>query len=67
MPGDYSTWRKPRRSGHTGGNCVEIGFGGSARAVRDTKQAAGSNQPVLEFGSASFAAFLDRVKSGELG
>ncbi|GAA4879985.1 DUF397 domain-containing protein [Saccharopolyspora cebuensis] len=63
----YSRWRKSSRSGQTGGNCVEVGFAGEGRAVRDTKQAAASDRPVLEFSVAAFAAFLGRVKSGELG
>ncbi len=52
----YSTWRKSSRPGGNNGNCVEIGFGDTARAVRDTKEAADPYQPVLEFGGAPFAA-----------
>ncbi|WP_190816984.1 DUF397 domain-containing protein [Saccharopolyspora pogona] len=62
----YSTWRKSGRSGSNGGNCVEVGFADTGRAVRDTKQAADPNRAMLEFNGNVFAAFLNRVKSGEL-
>lgn len=63
----YSAWRKSSRSGGNGGNCVEVGFGGTARAVRDTKEAADPNRSTLEFNGNAFGAFLSRVKSGEIG
>ncbi|MBB5159473.1 DUF397 domain-containing protein [Saccharopolyspora phatthalungensis] len=63
----YRAWRKSSRSGTNGGNCVEVGLGDTGRAVRDTKQAADPNRPMLEFSGHTFSAFLDRVKSGELG
>ncbi|PKW15326.1 DUF397 domain-containing protein [Saccharopolyspora spinosa] len=63
----YNTWRKSSRSGTNGGNCVEIGFADTGRAIRDTKQAADPSRPILEFSGTAFAAFLGRVKSGELG
>ncbi|WP_190815160.1 DUF397 domain-containing protein [Saccharopolyspora pogona] len=62
----YSAWRKSTRSNENGGNCVEVGFADTGRAVRDTKQVADPNRPVLEFSGNVFTAFLDRVKSGEL-
>lgn len=61
----YSTWRKSSRSGTNGGNCVEVGFGGTDRAIRDTKQAADPSRPTLEFNGASFASFLAAVKGGQ--
>ncbi|GAA4879999.1 DUF397 domain-containing protein [Saccharopolyspora cebuensis] len=63
----YSHWRKATRSNNQGGNCVEVGFAVTGRAVRDTKQVGDPSRPVLEFSGAAFAAFLGRVKSGELG
>jgi len=46
---------------------VEVGFADSGRAIRDTKQASDPHRPILEFNGDTFAAFLARVKSGELG
>lgn len=63
----YSVWRKSDRSGGNNGNCVEVGFATTGRAVRDTKQATNPHRPTLEFSGATFAAFLNQVKSGELG
>ncbi|WP_433868725.1 DUF397 domain-containing protein [Saccharopolyspora sp. CA-218241] len=63
----YSRWRKSSRSGNNNGNCVEVGFATTGAAIRDTKEAADLNRPMLEFSGAAFAAFLGRVKSGELG
>ncbi|SFS65788.1 DUF397 domain-containing protein [Saccharopolyspora flava] len=65
MPGTYSTWRKSSRSGTNGGECVEIGFADTGRAIRDTKQAGDTHQPTLEFSNDAFATFLSRVKSGD--
>lgn len=67
MPDNYSGWRKSSRSGGNNGNCVEIGYADSARAIRDTKEAADPNRSTLEFSGNAFAAFLNRVKSGEIG
>lgn len=68
MPGaNYSGWRKSSRSGGNNGNCIEIGYADSARAIRDTKEAANPDRATLEFKGSAFAAFLDRVKSGEIG
>lgn len=66
MPETYSMWRKSSRSGGNNGNCVEVGFGDTARAVRDTKEAADPNRSTLVFSGNAFGAFLARVKSGEL-
>lgn len=63
----YSTWRKSSLSGGNNGNCVEVGFGVTARAIRDTKEADDPNQSTLEFNGDAFGAFLARVKSGEFG
>ena len=68
MPADnYSGWRKSSRSGGNGGNCVEIGFADDDRAIRDTKESADPHRSTLEFSGDAFAAFLSRVKSGEIG
>lgn len=62
----YSAWRKSSRSGQTGGNCVEVGFADDTRAIRDTKEAHNPNRSILEVSGTAFAAFLSRVKSGEI-
>lgn len=61
-------WRKSTRSA-SGDECVELAAGiaagdrSTAVLVRDSKAPAGT---VLRFGGTEFAAFLARVRSGEL-
>ncbi|MFB9430020.1 DUF397 domain-containing protein [Streptoalloteichus tenebrarius] len=58
-------WRKSSRSTPSGNACVEVAAVGSdAAAVRDSKNPSG---PVLTFAPATFAAFVESVKSGQLG
>jgi hypothetical protein len=66
MTVDYSgtRWRKSRRSGSSGGACVEVADLGDAVGVRDSKNPAG---PKLTFTRREMAAFAVRVKSGHLG
>jgi len=54
-------WRKSSYSGGNGGNCIEVGAGKSAIAVRDTKQA--DSGPVLVFSPAAWRRFADGLKS----
>ena len=58
-------WRKARASGSNGGNCVEIGATpcGTAAGIRDSKSPERGHLTVTP---AIFAAFLARIKSGEL-
>jgi hypothetical protein len=52
------TWRKSRRSGPQGGNCVEVAhLPGGQVAVRNSRHPAG---PTLVFTSAEWAAFVGR-------
>ncbi|MGC5289238.1 DUF397 domain-containing protein [Micromonospora sp. DT231] len=54
-----ATWRKSRRSGSSGGNCVEVADNlPGVVGVRDSKDPAG---PALTFGAASWRAFVDQV------
>jgi hypothetical protein len=53
-------WRKSSYSGDNGGNCVEVGTGGSAMAVRDSKYPDG---PLLAFAADTWKAFTDQVKA----
>ncbi|MDG4789493.1 DUF397 domain-containing protein [Micromonospora sp. WMMD1102] len=52
---DTLTWKKSRRSGGEGGNCVEVARLGTGVAVRDSKDTLG---PVLRFGVSAWTAFL---------
>ncbi|MFB4305205.1 DUF397 domain-containing protein [Actinomadura sp. GTD37] len=54
-------WRKASRSGHEGGNCVEVAGVARVVAVRDSKDPDG---PKLAFTSAAWRAFAHRVTSG---
>ncbi|MEW2429099.1 DUF397 domain-containing protein [Micromonospora sp. NPDC047644] len=52
-------WRKSRRSGSSGGNCVEVADNLSGVVgVRDSKDPAG---PALTFGRAAWRAFVAQV------
>ncbi|MEV0677583.1 DUF397 domain-containing protein [Actinosynnema sp. NPDC050436] len=51
-----SGWRKSSRSQNGADNCVEVSKLPGAAAVRDSKNPGG---PVLVFGSAAFAGFLE--------
>jgi hypothetical protein len=60
-------WRKSRRSGGNGGNCVEVATNLLARDgrvyVRDSKDGGGG--PVLSFTPAEWEAFTGGVRDGE--
>ncbi|MEU8423110.1 DUF397 domain-containing protein [Micromonospora sp. NPDC048835] len=52
-------WRKSRRSGSSGGNCVEVADNlPGVVGVRDSKDPAG---PALSFGPAAWRAFVAEV------
>jgi hypothetical protein len=52
-------WRKSRRSGSSGGNCVEVADNlPGVVGVRDSKDPAG---PALTFGPAAWRAFVAQV------
>ncbi|GAA2184973.1 DUF397 domain-containing protein [Micromonospora lupini] len=54
-----ATWRKSRRSGSSGGNCVEVADDlPGVVGVRDSKDPAG---PALTFGPAAWRAFITQV------
>ncbi|TDB86035.1 DUF397 domain-containing protein [Actinomadura sp. KC216] len=53
-------WRKSSRSGHQGGECVEVANLAPVIAVRDSKNPDG---PSLAFGHAAWRAFADQVKA----
>lgn len=58
-------WKKSKRSGGSGGNCVEVArLINGGRAVRDSKNPEGS---VFLFTSSEWSAFIDGVKSGKFG
>jgi hypothetical protein len=65
MKVDYSgaCWRKSRRSGGQGGQCVEVADLGDAVAIRDSKNPDG---PRLAFSRREMAEFAARAKSGRL-
>jgi hypothetical protein len=54
-----AVWRKSRRSGHDGGECVEIAALTSRIAVRDSKQ---PDRGTLTFGRTSWSAFVTALK-----
>ena len=57
------TWRKSRRSGPQGGNCVEVArLADGQVAVRNSRDKAG---PALIYPRAELAAFLLGIKNGE--
>jgi hypothetical protein len=59
-----AVWRKSSYSNGTGGACVEVAASDDERAVRDSKDPAGS---VLECTAAEWSAFTVAVRSGEFG
>ena len=59
------TWIKSRRSGPTGGNCVEVAFLGDGQvAVRNSRHPSG---PALVFSAPEWDAFVGGAKDGEFG
>jgi uncharacterized protein DUF397 len=60
-----ATWIRSRRSGPTGGNCVEVAFlAGGQIAMRNSRYPQG---PALIFTSSEWDAFLGGAKDGEFG
>lgn len=58
-------WRKSRRSGPQGGQCVEIAHLPNGQvAIRNSRHPAG---PALIFTSSEWDAFVGGVKDGEFG
>jgi len=58
-------WVKSRRSGPTGGNCVEVAFlAGGQVAVRNSRHPDG---PALVFTAQEWDAFVGGAKDGEFG
>jgi hypothetical protein len=62
MTSDFAqaTWRKSSRSGGNGGDCVEVAHVAAQVGLRDSKNASG---PMLRFGTAVFATFMNTVKA----
>ncbi len=59
------TWVKSRRSGPTGGNCVEVAFLAAGEvAMRNSRHPHG---PALVFTRAEWDAFLGGAGDGEFG
>jgi Domain of unknown function (DUF397) len=60
-----ATWIRSRRSGPTGGNCVEVAFLPSGQiAMRNSRHPQG---PALIFTRSEWDAFLGGAKDGEFG
>jgi hypothetical protein len=60
-----ATWIKSRRSGPTGGNCVEVAFLPDGEiAMRNSRHPDG---PALVFTRAEWDAFLGGAQDGEFG
>ncbi len=58
-------WVKSRRSGPTGGNCVEVAFLADGQvAVRHSRHPSG---PALVFSAPEWDAFVGGTKDGEFG
>lgn len=55
-----AAWRKSRRSGNNGGNCVEVADLTRVVGVRDSKDPG----PELHIARAAWSAFVGKVKSG---
>jgi hypothetical protein len=60
-PQPVGRWRKSRRSGNSGGNCVEVARFPGAIGVRDSKN---SDGPSLAISAESFAGLVGKVKLG---
>jgi len=59
------SWVKSRRSGPTGGNCVEVAFLPDGEvAMRNSRHPDG---PALVFNRAEWEAFLGGAQDGEFG
>jgi Domain of unknown function (DUF397) len=59
------TWHKSRRSGPTGGNCVEVAFlAGGQVAVRNSRHPSG---PALVFTPGEWLAFVGGAADGDFG
>ena len=59
------TWRKSRRSGPQGGNCVEVArLADGQVAVRNSRHCDG---PALVFTAAEWAAFVGGAQDGDFG
>jgi len=57
------TWRKSRRSGPQGGNCVEIAYLPDGQvAIRNSRDAAG---PALVFTPGEWTAFVGGARDGD--
>ncbi|HEV2242541.1 MAG TPA: DUF397 domain-containing protein [Streptosporangiaceae bacterium] len=60
-----ATWIRSRRSGPTGGNCVEVAFLADGQiAMRNSRHPQG---PALIFTRSEWDAFLGGAKDGEFG
>jgi uncharacterized protein DUF397 len=60
-----ATWIRSRRSGPTGGNCVEVAFLADGQiAMRNSSHPQG---PALIFTRSEWDAFLGGAKDGEFG
>jgi len=60
-----ATWIRSRRSGPTGGNCVEVAFLSDGQiAMRNSRHPEG---PALIFTRSEWDAFLGGAKDGEFG
>lgn len=59
-----ATWRKSRRSGNNGGNCVEVTTSlPRVIAVRDSKNPDGG---VVKLARETWESFTSRIKAGDL-
>ncbi len=59
----FTNWKRSRRSGSGGDNCVEVAFAAEgAVGVRDSKNPTG---PVLEFTRSEWQAFTGGVRDNE--
>lgn len=57
-----TTWVKARKSGGSGGSCVELRRNGDTVELRDSKHPDGA---ILRFTNAELDAFLDGARNGE--